>query len=561
MRFALSLRRRFLVCFALSVALSVFAHGIARGQEETPASDATTTDTATEPATEGAAPADGEQPQRTAQEIFQEIYDKRNEILKQGQEALRSGDNQTALQAFDQLARLGEQMQFSQEANQLRLIGYTGRGQALVGMKEYDAALEEFKLVADLDENFVPALLARGRMLLDIGGSDNAATALSDFQKAVKADRGNLGAQFGYGKALVLTGNYQAAIGPLTRVIEAVPDNAEAYRLRGTGYSGTFKYNEALADLNKSLELNSDDYETYYALAALALRNEDFQEGADQLGKAIEHYKPKNPDDKLPFVQGILTRSNVFVELGKTMKEEAAKKAAYQAAIDEAEKVLAQVDKKNPYTAGVRAAALYARGIGERMLGQLRKAVHTFSEAIELSPDMAEAYYRRGICHHYLGEDKSALADFVESANINFEDPRANLWEGFTHAKMGNFHEALRAYGNAIAASDRYTPAFLNRGLAYMALGEYEKALADFNDAVRLEPTNPDYYFKRGLAYEQLGNFQKAAESFTSAIEFNNAHAAAYRHLADAMQRLGNTDLANQYRQKASELESKQNAK
>ncbi len=560
MRFAFSLIRRFVICFAFSVVLNVLAHGIAQGQEETPATDATTTDTPTEPATDGAAPAEGEQPQKTAQEVLQEILDNRNEILKQGQEALKSGDNQAALQAFQKLAWAGEQMQFDPNGRQLRLVGLTGSAQALVGMKEYDAALEEFKLVDDVQENFVPALLARGQMLLDIGGSDNAATALSDFQKAVKAERGNLGAQFGYGKALVLTGNYQAAIGPLTRVIEAVPDNAETYRLRGTGYSGVFKYAEALADLNKSLELNPDDYETYYALAALALRNENFQEGVDQLGKAIEHYKPKDPDDDLPFVQGILTRSSVFVELGKTMKDEAAKKAAYQAAIDEAEKVLAQVDKKNPYTAGVRAAALYARGIGERMLGQLRRAIHTFSEAIELSPDMAEAYYRRGICHHYLGEDKSAIADFVESANINFTDPRANLWEGFTHAKMGNFHEALRAYGNAIAASDRYTPAFLNRGLAYMALGEYEKALADFNDAVRLEPTNPDYYFKRGLAYEQLGNFQKAAESFTSAIEFNNAHAAAYRRLADAMQRLGNTDLANQYRQKANELEPPQSA-
>jgi tetratricopeptide (TPR) repeat protein len=87
-----------------------------------------------------------------------------------------------------------------------------------------------------------------------------------------------------------------------------------------------------------------------------------------------------------------------------------------------------------------------------------------------------------------------------------------------------------------------------------MAMGEHDKALADFNDAVRLEPTNSDYYYKRGLAYEALGDYQKASESFAAAIEFNNNHAAAYRHLAEAMQRLGRTELATQYRQRATEL-------
>jgi len=533
MRFAFSRHHRFVVCAALTMMFGLLAHGIARSQEET---ETAATDTA--PAAEGA---EGEQPNA-------------QQILEKGQEALKTGDFPTALTAFDQLARAGEQ-QVSQEAFQLRLIGYSGRAQALVGLKEYDAAVEDFKLALDLNENFLIALLARGKMYLDLGGADNNAAALADFQKAIKAARGNVDAQFGLGKALVLTNNVQAGIGPLTRVIEAQPENAEAYRLRGIAYASTFKTDDAIADLNKSIELNPEDYETYVTLGGIDFRNENYQGALDQFGKAIEHYKPKDPDDKLPFIQGYLTRASIYMELAKKLEDKTEKKAAYEAAMQEAEKVLSQVDPKNPYFGGIRASALYARGLSERMLGQLNKAVQTFSEAIELNPDMAEAYYRRGICYHYLGDDQLAIADFVESANINFEDPRANLWEGFTHAKMGNFQEALRAYGNALAASDRYTPAFLNRGLAYMALGEYEKALADFNDAVRLEPSNSDYYFKRGLAYEALANFEKAAESFAAAIEFNNNHAAAYRHLADAMQRLGRTDLATQYRQRADQLD------
>jgi tetratricopeptide (TPR) repeat protein len=528
------LQRRPLICFATTLVILLTAHTVARAQEDAAAP-------AGEAAAEGAA-AGGEQTQFNPQEV-----------LEKGQAALKEDNFPEALKAFDQLARAGEQA-ISQEAFQVRLIGYTGRGQALAGMKEYEAALEDFKLATDLQENFVPALVARGTMYLDIGNPDNYPAALSDFQKAIKADRGNLAAQFGFGKAAVLTGNYQAGITPLTRVLEVEPENAEALRLRGTAYASTFKPKEGVDDLQKSIRLNPTDHDAYLQLGAHYMRNEEYQSSINQFKKAIEHFKPKDPEDDSPFAQGYLTLAAAYLELGKTEKDPAKKKAAFQASVDETEKLLSRLDEKNPYFGGIRAAALYSRGVGERMLGDLSKAIRTFSEAIELNPDLGEAYFRRGICFHYIGEDNMALTDFVESANINYDDPRANLWEGFTQAKLGNYHEAVRAYGNAISASDRYTPAYLNRGLAYMALGEYDKAIADFTAAIRLEPSNADYYYRRGVAYLQKGDFQKAAESLTNAVQRNDKHAAAYSQLANALDRLGRSQEASQYRQKASQL-------
>ncbi len=524
-------------CSTLAVALAAGNHNVAFSQED---SAVTITDDPTAGITEGAT---GEGEQATAQEV-----------LEKGQKALQEGDFATALEAFDQLAKAGER-DVSQQAFQLRLIGYAGRGAALAGMKEYEAAIEEFKLALDLDENFIPVLLSRGQMYLDLGVPDNYPVALADFQRAMKAQRNNPQALFGLGKALVLVGHYQAAVGPLTRYIEIDPNNPEAYRLRGTAYSNIFKVPESIEDLNKSIELNPDDHETYLTLGSIDYRNEKYQDAIDQFKKALETYKPKDPEDKLPFIQGHLTLASLYLELAKTLKDEKARNAAYDSAIEQTETVLSKVDTKNPYHAGIRASSLYTRALAERMKGDLLKAVQTFSEAIEINPDFSEAYYRRGICYHYLGDDKLAITDFNEAANINFSDPRASLWQGFTHAKMGDFQDALRAYGNALAASDRYTPAYLNRGLAYMALGEYDKALTDFNDAVRLEPTNSDYYFKRGLAYEALRNAEKAVDSFQAAIRFNDKNAAAYRHLADSMQQLGHNDQAVEYRQRANELE------
>jgi tetratricopeptide (TPR) repeat protein len=540
MRTAIVYRHQFFR-IALVVVIALAAHGFARAQEDSDTGDAAA------PA-EGEAAADG-QPQLNAQEV-----------LEKGQAALKEGNFPEALKAFDQLARAGEQS-ISQEGFQLRLFGYTGRGQALAGMKEYEAALEDFKLATDLQENFLPALVARGNMFLEIENPENFPAALADFQKAIKIDRANRDAQYGFGKAAVLTGNYQAGITPLTRIIETEPENAEAYRLRGLAYTNTFKSKEGVDDLQKAISLDPNDHEAYFSLAGYYLRNEDYQAAISQIRKSIEHYKPADPEDELPFVQGYLTLASASVELGKTLKDEAAKNKAFQDSIDATEYVLSQLDEKNPYMAGIRAAALYSRGVGERMLGDLNKAIRTFSEALELNPDLGEAYFRRGICFHYIGEDNMALSDFVESANINYDDPRASLWEGFTQAKLGNFHEAVRAYGSAIAASDRYTPAYINRGFAYMALGEHDKAISDYTAAIRLEPTNADYYVYRGLAHMQLGEFQKAADSFAHAVRHNENHAAAYGHLADALNRLGRSQEAAQYRQKANQLAPPQNVK
>ena len=361
---------------------------------------------------------------------------------KEGEEALQAGDFEKALQAYNIVYQWGAQNAFNEQGAFAIMIAFTGRGQALAGMQEYEAALEEFKNALDQNRGFTPALIARGNLYLEVGQADQA---LTDFQAAVKANRGDLQAQFGLGKALVQLGGFQQGIRPLTSVLDANPEIAEARRLRGTAYAALFKTQEGIADLEEAIRINPDDYESYFTLGMVYLRDEKFNEATDQLRKSIEHYKPKPGQEESPYLQGYLTLSSAYVEQGKAAKDEAAKKAAFQAAVDTAKELLAQYDEKNPNLGPYRAAVLYSRGVGERMLGQLGKAVHTFSEAIELNPELSEAYFRRGICFHLLGEDKMAIADFVRSANINFTDPRANLWEGFTHAKMGDYHEALRA--------------------------------------------------------------------------------------------------------------------
>ena len=470
-------------------------------------------------------------------------------MLEEGEEALKSEDWESALGTYDQLVRIFRQRLDTQV---FLPIVYTGRGRAFGGLEELEAALADFKSALEQEPNHVPALVARGDLYLNAGATD---LALADFQKAVENDRRNLEVLFGLGKAYVLLGGAQQAIKPLTYVILQDDQNAEAFRLRSQAYAGVAKYAEAHEDIDASLRLNPDDYETHFALGALYLREEKFAESAQAIEDSIQRYVPKEEGSDEPFAQGYLTKAAVLIELGKTSDDEALKEQAYETALADCDRLL-ELLGDSPIYASIRSATEFRRGVALRMLGQLGEAINALTEALNINPDLGEAYLRRGICFYHVGENDLAVADFQQAAIIAYDDPRPRLWEGFAQAKAGNLYEAVRAYGQAIAQSDRYVPAYVNRGLTYMMLEDYQKAIEDFHEAIRLEPTVASHYFKRGLAYERLGDYQLAADSFASAIKFDEKHAAAYRHAADALSQLGRGELAGEYRSKAAELEA-----
>jgi tetratricopeptide (TPR) repeat protein len=473
-------------------------------------------------------------------------------MMQEAEDALKSNDYDKALGIYEHLAALVKQSNNAQAYQILALVN-VGRAQALSSQREFEAADAAYKEVLDQDATYLPALLGRGKMQLEAGAYD---VALQSFQAAIEQDRADPEALFGLGKSYALLNGFQQAIKPLTTVIAKDDKNAEAYRFRAVANAGVAKYKPAHEDMDKSIQLDPEPYESYFALGTIYMKEEKYDDAAKAFDEAIKRYKPKGDSDE-PYAQGYLTKAAALGEAGKVEKDEAKKTADYKEALAACDVLMEQLGDSPIYDAA-KASTETRRGICLRMMGKLGDAVSAFTEAIKLNPDFAEAYFRRGICFFQMNENDLALADFQKASTLTYTDPRSRLWEGFTQAKLNDYHEAIRAYGQAISESDRYTPAYVNRGLAYMLLGDYDKALADFDEAIRLEPTESDHYFKRGVVYEKKGKQQEAADSFTTAIKFNNKNVLAYRHAATALAALGHNDLAAEYRSKADSLAPKQ---
>lgn len=333
------------------------------------------------------------------------------------------------------------------------------------------------------------------------------------------------------------------------------------YSNRGWANTQLQRTDEGIADLEKSLELDPENYETHFRLANLYLRVlEDFEKAIESLGNTIKYYKPEESGDPDIFINGYLMRADAEMRLADEEDTSDERRAQlYQSVLDDTDAVLEEYPDQFPESGN----ALYVRGRALRMLLRYGEAIKTLTDAIQMvpggeAPYLGEAFLKRGICWLSQEEPDLARKDFEQAASLNYEDPLPYFWVGLTHAQEEEYRKAIESYGDAIAKNPTQTSAYVNRGLAYLEEEDYDKAVENFNEAIRLEPTESEHFYKRGVAYMWLEEYEKAFNSFQLATLFNEKNAKAFRAGAIALNRLDRGNLASQYERTADELEAAQ---
>jgi tetratricopeptide (TPR) repeat protein len=459
-----------------------------------------------------------------------------------GDQYLADEDYQSALQAYTQVTELAA---FSP-------LGYIGRGDVYREMGDLEKALAEYnKAGQNSTGQPIPRLsYGRGKLYLDVG---QIGLAAQELQAAYDADNNNQTYRLSLAKAYATGGAGPQAEQLLNAYIEEDDQNAEAYALRGRAFAAQQKFELAMADLQRAIELDPTEYETYFTLGIVRYQEKDYEAAIEAMTKSLELFEPK--EDGLPFAQGFLTKASIHEDAAKATDDAELATQQLDACIATCNNLLGLLPEGQAST-GIRSATLFRRGVAERLLGQFAAAVGSLTEAINENPELAEAYFRRGICWFELDEADLAVRDFERSQNIQYQNPRYYLWEGLAEAKKGDYYKAIASYNEAIALSNRYVDAFLNRAHAFMKLGEYQQAIADFNQCISLEPTVGTHYFKRGVAQSLDGDREGAIRSFTNAINFEPQLIDSYEWLAREFDQKGDRELAAEYRARAAELRS-----
>lgn len=181
-------------------------------------------------------------------------------------------------------------------------------------------------------------------------------------------------------------------------------------------------------------------------------------------------------------------------------------------------------------------------------LGDLRKAIAYYTQAIELESDWAHLYWQRGQVLHELGQEETAIEDENRACGIN------PLFTAFQYAERAVFKVITnKDTGSAIADADRAilldpknAHHYDARARVYAMLKpeKYSQAIQDHNKAVQLEPAEAKWRLARGDTLMTLGELDRALDDYNRAVELTPHLAEAYSRRAECLEHRKETDLA-----------------
>ncbi len=150
----------------------------------------------------------------------------------------------------------------------------------MVGMKNYDKAIDEYNMAISLFPDFAVAYNNRGVAYLS---QKQLEKALEDFNKALALNPTYVDAYYSRGYYYVTQERYDDAIRDFTEAIRLNPDNPSFYGLRGKAYVKKGEYVKAIKDLDRAISAYPGE-PSYYVNRGLAF------DGTGQIPSATRDY-------------------------------------------------------------------------------------------------------------------------------------------------------------------------------------------------------------------------------------------------------------------------------
>ncbi|KAB7740452.1 tetratricopeptide repeat protein [Parvibaculum sedimenti] len=153
---------------------------------------------------------------------------------------------------------------------------------------------------------------------------------------------------------------------------------------------------------------------------------------------------------------------------------------------------------------GLFPGAALADAIGDNTLcyeqfrsGNDKSAISYCTKAIEsgqlAKEDLVAALINRGVAYRNLGDSKRSIVDYTEALKYAPNDGMIYANRSNALRDLGENKRALEDGDKAVKLDKYRAASFFVRGAAYEALNEYDPARRDYMQALTLEPGNRDY--------------------------------------------------------------------
>jgi tetratricopeptide (TPR) repeat protein len=324
--------------------------------------------------------------------------------------------------------------------------------------------------------------------------------------------------------------DYAASVGLFTGYIFHAPDRAIAYAWRGIAYSHLKRWEDAVADFSRAIELAPKDPGPWINRSGAYLELNQPGRALADCSRAIE----LNPLS----AQAYGNRGVAYFKLGQP------------------EQAIADYDKSIALDERI-ITVWVQRGWAYQKQGQWVKALADYSRALELDPKDESSWNNRGEVEAQLGQREKAIADFSRAIELGQKGPDVWNHRGNMYSELGQPEKALADYSRAIELDDKCAAAWHNRGRQYESLNQYEEARRDYSRVIELDPKLQEGWVGRANAFRDLGQFEKARADYATAIELGPKNPAPWNNRGRGYLKLGRLDAAIPDFSRAIELDPK----
>ncbi|WP_207774905.1 tetratricopeptide repeat protein [Pontibacter virosus] len=310
------------------------------------------------------------------------------------------------------------------------------------------------------------------------------------------------------------------ALADYTKAIELDPTNVSSYTNRGISKARLSDDKGALNDYTKALQIDPYYDFAYYNLGIYYARKGYENEGDNKISN---DYYSKALNNLNKSIELNSNNQYAFVTRGKL------KAKAYSdhfSAIKDFDSALS-IDSKCY-------EAYYERGNSKYSTNNFSDAIPDYDKFLKSDPYHAYAYYFRGLSREKLNDYPGLISDFKKAIENEIDNAGAYYMVGWSYASEGDqtrdnekvskdkFNKALEYLNKCLELDSKYTIAYYYRGMVKAdAKNDSKGALEDFNVFLTSVKDSPDAYFRRGLCKVDLSDFKGAVKDFDKAIELD----------------------------------------
>lgn len=344
---------------------------------------------------------------------------------------------------------------------------------------------------------------------------------------------------------------YENALFEINKAIEIEPDSISYYSLRVSIYDNTGRFKEEVADLDKIIEFNKKRNGKY--INAVFLRAQvRIQLGLYNEALSDIDYFINNRDTVGALIKAHLLKASILYKLNDYNNS----KSYYELVLREnigKDKLIesnALVGLANLSKSPKNALALLEKAIavddssglayGARMavfieLGEIDRAYDDARKALSLTPDDAILNFNMGqLFANYLNNNDSAIQYFERAIMLSPQSPDNDMVYmnlAVVKHRSGNLEGALVDFKNGEAINSRNDLLLYNYSLVLSDLNKNTEALEIINKAILMNRSVAEYFDTKGGILMALSLFKEAETEFKKAILLNPNFGGAYYNL------------------------------